>query len=243
MLRARSRAITNQKHHIVVGMMLARSASQNRSSLAINAVRLLPPDCPIPASIVPFDLDAFHALLDRPAQDVFARRFGEKDMAIVPLQADADLPAPAVDVSASDNIRLFAALAREAIFRHLVALPDSYRVVSRRPPIVESAKLENILPTSLGLPLWLKKRAVLVFETRTIKHPGEEPYVVLTCAKRLRTVIDADCRQLHEIGVPLLGSDVSAWKGNPDPKVASRLRFAGRVTALRDGVLISHRPR
>ena len=211
--------------------MSNRFAPRQRPVLALNAIRLLVPEQPIPAALVPFEPTQLHAFLDRPAQDVFAIRHGETGMAVVPLTPGAQLPGPVKDLPASDNMRLFATLAREAVFRRLLTLAGNYRVVNRRPPVVETAKQENVIPASLGLPPWLKKRVVLRFETRTIKHPGEEPYVVLTCANRLRTVIEADCGQLHEIGIPLLGNYVSTWRDDPDPKVARRLRFAGRVVA------------
>lgn len=203
----------------------------------MNAIRLALPDRPIPAAIVPFERSQLHALRDRAQADVFATRYGDEQMAIVPLVTGADLPAPVKDLAPADNLRLFATLAREAVFRHLVNLPGNYRVVKRRPTEVETAKQENVIPKSLGLPAWLKKRVVLRFETRIIKHPGDDPYVVLTCANRLRTVIDADCATLHDIGIPLVGNDVSAWVGDPDPKVARRLRYAGRVMANDGGAL------
>jgi hypothetical protein len=205
--------------------------------LALNAIRLSHPETPLPAALVPFERTQFHAYLDRPAQDVFATRHGETDMAIVPLKGAAELPGPLSKLPVAENIRLFATLARESVFRHLLTLPSSYRVVSRRPPIVESAKQDNVIPPSIGLPAWLKKRTALVFETRIVKHPSEAPYVVLTCSNRLRNVIEADCGQLHSIGVPLVGNYVSAWTDDPDPKVAKRLRLAGRVIA-NDGAVL-----
>lgn len=217
--------------------MSNRVAAQPRPMLALNAIRLIQPEEPIPAVVIPFDLKRLHALLDHPAQDVFATRHGETDMAIVPLKPDAELPGRLEHLLPSDNMRLLSTLAREAVFRHLLTIPGNYRVVSRRPPIVESARQENVIPSAVGLPPWLKKRSVLVFQTRIIKHPGEDPYVVLTCGNRLRTVIEADCGQLHEIGVPLLGNYVSTWTDDPDPKVAKRLRLAGQVIANDGGVL------
>ena len=205
--------------------------------LALNAIRLVHPEKPIPAAVVPFELTQFHAFLDRPAQDVFVTRNGETGMAVVPLTPNANLPGQLEELPATDNMRLLSTLTREAVFRHLLTIPGNYRVVSRRPPIVETAKQENVIPHSIGLPSWLKKRAVLVFETRIIKHPGEDPYVVLTCGNRLRTVIEADCGQLHDIGVPLLGNYVSTWTDDPDPKVAKRLRLAGQVIANNGTVL------
>lgn len=199
--------------------------------LALNGFRLARPGQPIPAAVVPFNREQLHNLLDRPAQDVFATRYGENDMVVVPLKPGAELPGHRMELPAADNMRLLATLTREAVFRRLLTLPSAYRVVSRRPPIVETAKQENVIPPSIGLPPWLKKRVVLRFETRIIKHPGEEPYVVLTCGNRLRTVIEVDCGQLHEIGMPLIGNYVSTWTDNPDPKVARRLRLAGRVVA------------
>jgi hypothetical protein len=205
--------------------------------LALNAIRLVRPETPIPAALVPFEITQFHAYLDRPAQDVFATRHGETGMAVVPIKHGAELPGPLERLPIADNIRLFAALAREAVFRHLLALSGNYRVVSRRPPIVETARQENVIPSSVRLPSWLKKRAVLEFQTRIVKHPGEEPYVVLTCGKRLRTVIEADCGQLHDIGVALVGNYVSTWVDDPDPKVARQLRYAGRVIATEGATL------
>jgi len=87
-------------------------------------------------------------------------------MVIVPLKPNADLSGPTIELKAGDNIRILATLAREAVFRHLLTVPGNYRVVSRRPPTVETAKYENIIPASAGLPDWLKKRAALIFQTR-----------------------------------------------------------------------------
>lgn len=218
--------------------MSNRSAAQPRPKLALNAIRLAHPEQPIPAAVVPFEPTQLHALLDRPAQDVFATRYGDTGMAVVLLKSGVELPGPLEYLPAADNMRLLATLAREAVFRFLVSLSGNYRVVSRRPPIVEAAKQENIIPESIGLPAWLKKRVVLRFETRIVRHPGEDPYVVLTCGDRLRTVIEADCGHLHEIGIPLLGDYVSMWMPDPDPKVAKRLRLAGRVVA-NDGKVLT----
>jgi hypothetical protein len=217
--------------------MSSRFAGRTRPELALNAIRLALPEQTIPAAVIPFERSAFHAFLDRPKADVFAIRQGDTEMAVVPLVPDAELPAKAIPLATAGNLRLVTTLAREAVFRHLLHLPGNYRIVRRRPPEVETAKQENIIPGSLGLPGWLKKRVVLRFETRIIKHPGEEPYVILTCANRLRTVIGADCRELHDLGVPLIGNDVSVWVGDPDPKVAPHLRYAGRVVSNDGNVL------
>ena len=217
--------------------MSNRFAARQRPVLALNAIRLARPEKGIPAAVIPFEPTQLHSFLDRPGHDVFATRYGDESMAVVPLAASAELPGPVEELSIADNMRLFATLAREAVFRHLIALPGNYRVVNRRPPIVETAKQENVIPASAGLPPWLKKRVVLRFETRIIRHPGEEPYVVLTCGNRLRTVIEADCGQLHATGIPLLGNYVSTLTDNPDPKVAGRLRLAGRVIANDGSVL------
>jgi hypothetical protein len=111
-----------------------RLSPQRRSSIALNAIRLVCPEEPIPAAIAPFELSRFHDLLDRPDHNVFVTRYGDSDMAIVPLKPDADLSSPTVSLPASANIRLFATLAREAVFRHLLSIPGNYRVVNRRPP-------------------------------------------------------------------------------------------------------------
>lgn len=209
--------------------MPSRFATGVRPELALNAIRLALPTEPIPAAVIPFERTQLHGYLDRPKADVFSIRHGETEMAVIPLVTGANLPGPVEYLDPGENIRLFATLAREAVFRHLVSLSGNYRVVRRRPPEVETAKQENVIPEGLGLPPWLKKRVVLRFETRILKHPGEDPYVVLTCANRLRTVIDADCAELNKIGIPLVGEDVATWRDDPDPKVARHLRYAGRV--------------
>jgi hypothetical protein len=208
--------------------MSSRFVQRSRPELALNAIRLVLPTKPIPAAVIPFERSQLHAFLDRPKADVFALRQGD-DLAVVPLTPDAKLPSDIKQIPATENLGLFATLAREAVFRHLFNLPGNYRVVKRKPPEVETAKQENIIPEDLGLPTWLKKRVVLRFETRIVRHPGEHPYVVLTCANRLRTVIEANCSQLHDIGIPMLGNDVSIWTDDRDPKIARHLRYAGRV--------------
>jgi hypothetical protein len=203
--------------------MSRRFAARETPVLALNAIRLIPPAKPIPATLVEFDAERLHAFLDRPGQDVFATRYREDGLAIIPLTEGAVLPGPLLDLPVGENMRLFAALAREAIFRRLLDLSGNYRVVNRRPPIVESAKQENVIPASAGLPPWLKKRIVLAFETRIITHPGEDPYVVLTCDQRICTVIEADCGILHQFGVPLVGNYVSNLVENPDPGLRDAL--------------------
>ncbi len=216
--------------------MTFNPGERTRPVLALNAVRLLTPRDPLPACIVPFDRGALHAFLDRGEQDVFAIRYRGSDMAVVPLRPDAALPGDRSLLPAAEHLELVAALAREAVFRLLISLGDErYRIVGRRPPTVEAGKFANILPRDLGLPDWMRKRVEFAFETRVLRPRGAAPYVVLTCSKRLRTVIDASCRELHELGVPLLGSAVTSYVGNPDPKVAGRLGYAGRIIAVEGG--------
>ena len=207
-------------------------------SLVLNAVRLLFPEKPIRAVVQAFNLEDFHAYRDRPTQDLFVTRFGQDQMVLVPLTATADLPGMTKDFSLSDNPRVFSALAREALFRQLKSMPDGYRVVERRVPTVESAKQQNVIPADLGLPTWLGKRLTLRFETRTLQLPDSKQMVVLTCASRLRTVIGANCQELHRIGISLLGLYVSTWQEHPDPSLATRLRLAGRVTATEGDTLV-----
>lgn len=218
--------------------MATRTGQNRRSSIALNAIQLVCPEEPILASVIPFDLNKFHEFLDRPDDDLFVTRYGDSDMALIALKENTILPGNAIPLDASANIRLFSTLAREAVFRYLRAIPGNYRVVGRRPPMVETAKRENIIPSKAGLPSWLKKREVLTFQTRIIKHPDSDPYVILTCDNRLRTVIEVDCGELHKIGVPLIGNDVSVWKDSPDPKISKRLRYAGRVTANDGSTLV-----
>lgn len=207
-----------------------------RPILALNAVRVITPPGALPACLVPYDRGALHAYLDRDEQDVFAIRHGGTRMAIVPLRQDAALPDARMSLPASEHLGLVAALAREAVFRLLVSLADGgYRVTRRRPPTVETSRFSNVLPKEVGLPAWLKKQVVLEFDTRVLHPRNAAPYVVLTCSKRLRTVIDASCLELHELGVPLLGMAVTTRVDNPDPKVSSRLGYAGRVIGVSKG--------
>ena len=108
--------------------MATRLSPQRRSSIALNAIRLVCPEEPIPAVIAPFELSRFHDLLDRPDHNVFVTRYGDLDGDRV-LKPDADLASPTVPLPASDDIRLFATLAREAVFRYLLSIPGNYRVV------------------------------------------------------------------------------------------------------------------
>lgn len=216
--------------------MAFNQEERTRPVLALNAVRLITPRDPLPACILPYDRGALHAYLDREEQDVFAIRHRGSGMAVVPLRSEADLPGDRFALPAAEHLELVSALAREAVFRLLISLGDErYRVVGRRPPTVEAAKLGNVLPRDLGLPEWMRKRVEFAFETRVLRPRGGAPYVVLTCSKRLRTVIDASCRELHELGIPLLGTAVTSQVDNPDPKVASRLGYAGRIVGVNGG--------
>lgn len=201
-------------------------------SVALNAIALVTPLEPLPVVIVPYDRNEMHALLDRDPQDVYATRLDEQRMAIVPLMADAQLPGPLELIDAETHIRLFSSLAREAVFRHLKAIPGGYRVTRRRPPTVESIKQKNIVPEAAGLPDWMQKRRTLVFETRTLSANERPNYVVLTCAERFRPVIDRNCAELAATNVTLLGRYVSYWVPSQDQQLADQLRLAGRVRGI-----------
>lgn len=185
--------------------------------------------------MVPYDRIVLHELLDRAPADVHAIRRGD-EIVVVPLTPDAPLPAGRQSFPASEDPHLVAALAREAVLRELTARAEKgYRITKRRPLVVEAGRpeTENVLPASLGLPDWLKKRMVLEFDTRVLIRRGV-PSVVLTCSNRLRTIIDAPVRQLRDLGVPLLGATVSTVRETPDPKVSDLLRYAGRILAVDD---------
>ncbi|MFD1303682.1 hypothetical protein [Methylobacterium marchantiae] len=159
-------------------------------------------------------------------------------MVVVPLVSGAVLPGERQGLPAHENLSLVSALARETVFRLLAGMGEQgYRVTRRRPPTVEAAKHANVIPPGLGLPDWLKKRVVLEFQTRVLHPRNAAPYVVLTCSKRLRTTIAATCADLQDLGVPLLGSAVTTYADDPDPKVSGRLRYAGRIVAVDPGVL------
>lgn len=205
----------------------------------MNAVRITIPTGGIPAAKVPYDRDTLHGFLDRDPQDVHAHRMGD-ELAVVPLASQADLPAPRQDLKAADHPGLVAALAREAIMREVMTRADKgYRVIRRRPLTVETGRPgnENVLPESLGLPAWLKKRLVLEFDVRALTLRGKTQ-VVLTCSHRLRTFIDVSVAELRDLGVPLVGKAVSTVRETADPKVVDRLGYAGRILAVDDdGVL------
>jgi hypothetical protein len=217
--------------------MVYRNHPDPLPSLALNAVRLVTPDTPIPAVLLPYDRDNLHRLLDREAQDVFATRIDENRMAVVPLVASANLPDKTVALKASENMRLFSTLVRESIFRHLKAIKGDYRVTGRRPPTVEAEKQKNIIPASASLPDWLQKRRTLTFQTRILAQQGNPAHVVLTCVQRFRPVIDRRCSELTKDGVSLVGQYVSTWVSSVDPQLADRLQLAGRVTMNCDGRL------
>ncbi len=179
---------------------------RRRPDLALNAIRLVVPEVPLPAVVLAYDRDVLHGFLDRPEQDVFAVRYGE-GMVVVPLSPTASMPGERQALRAGENLRLVATLAGEAVFRQLLQRTEQgYRVTRRRPPTVVAVKPDNVIPEGLGLPDWLKRRLVLEFETRVLEPRNGQPYVVLTCSKRLRTFIGLDCGQLRELGVPLLGA-------------------------------------
>lgn len=139
--------------------MAYRTGARRDPCLALNAVRVAIPAGDIPAAPVPYDREALHAFLDRASHDVHAHRMGD-EMAVVPLKPEAVLPAPRQALKAAEHPHLVAALAREAVMREVMT--RSYRVIRRRPLIVEAGRpgSENVLPEGLGLPDWLKKRLV-----------------------------------------------------------------------------------
>jgi hypothetical protein len=205
----------------------------------LNAVRVAIPAGDIPAALVPYDREVLHTFLDRASHDVHAHRMGDK-MAVIPLKPEAVLPAPRQALKAAEHPHLVAALAREAVMREVTMRSErGYRVIRRRPLIVEAGRpgSENVLPEGLGLPAWLKKRLVLEFDVRPLIR-RDAVQVVLTCSHRLRTFIDASVAGLRDLGVPLVGKAVSTVRENADPKVASRLGYAGRIIAIDDSTLI-----
>jgi hypothetical protein len=213
-------------------IMAFRNHPDPLPSVALNAIALVTPPEPLPVVIVPYERDQLHAFLDRNPHDVYATRLDERRMAVVPLTEDAQLPGPLQFIEAQTQIRLFSSLAREAVFRHLKAIPGDYRITRRRPPTVESVKQKNIVPDAAGLPDWMQKRRTLVFETRTLSSNERPDYVALTCAERFRPVIDRNCADLSANNVTLLGRYVSTWAPSQDQQLADQLQLAGRVRGI-----------
>ncbi len=216
-------------------LMPNRPRPASGSGLWLNAVHLPFPDQAIPAAMLPFDLTRFHELLDRAEQDLLPVRQADDTMAVVPIMDGATLPVAATELAAPSHAQLFATLAREAIFRSLRASADRtgvHRLISRRPPEVESAKDSKIVPPGAGLPPWLTKRVVVTFETRVVRLPKLGTAVVLSCSERLRTIIGSDCGELIRCGVKLAGRYVSQLATAKDPMLDGSLKLSGRVIGL-----------
>lgn len=215
--------------------MPIRDRTREGGPLWLNAVEVLFPSQAIPAAVARFEVNEFHRILDQDGGELVPVRLPDGRLAIVPLVERARLPGAEIEFIPRDNLRLFAALVREAVFRHLRHIADErgiYRILSRRPPAVETQKDFGLVDTSLGLPPWLTKRVVMTFDTRTVHLSGSGARLVLTCSQRLRTVIGATCAELLSLGFRLQGCYVSCGSEPPDPALDDRLTLAGRVVRI-----------
>ncbi|AXF06545.1 hypothetical protein CUJ91_00540 [Paraburkholderia graminis] len=211
------------------------------TKLVFNAARIRPAEgSRLSVGVQPYDKETLARLRRECSGQYFFRRGGVDGNSILSVALDSGLPSLGDQIDEFDLSKahgLVAPLALESLLRTFLRLGRTIlrathplRVLSQRPG--------NLLPNDSGLPVWLQRRIVLDFDTRTLWALGTKPQTVIVCSTRTRNIIDADCRVLLEHDIPLVGRYVARKHANDDPRLVESVRLVGRVARVDGGNLI-----
>jgi hypothetical protein len=210
------------------------------SKLILNVVLVESlPDAKVTVGAQPYDKDTLNSLRQAHRGGFLVKRGGEDGNSILTIARKPDLSplgATTSQQTLSDAPWLLGPLTIEALSDFFIQLRRP--ILKRRPLRVVSQRPENLFPADAGLPRWLQRRVVLDFETRTVNSGNRSVSVILACAVRTRNAIDANCADIIQSGIPLIGRYVATRHETDDPRIQSFTRLAGRVIEVRGSRLI-----
>jgi len=181
----------------------------------------------------PFDQDLLQDLRRRHGRDYLFKRGGAEGDEIwcVPLTPGLQPIGETVEWADPEKLPgLVSSLALEALLRLFAGLQRD--VIGWRPLRVLSQQPLNLIPETSGLPPWLQRRVVLSFDTRRIRPAGRDPELMLFCGVRTATRIDANCKTLVDLGIPIVGRYVTIVGERLDDRLRAPRRLVGRVVRV-----------
>lgn len=143
-------------------------------------------------------------------------------------------------VRLKNDLGLTAALIRNALINHLVALPRKlldYRPVTFLADETRENLLLQALPSGTPCPLWLSLCPLYEADVRVFRFDRREPFVGIALNAFTKKLVSRSCRDLLRDGFPLTGQYVGRMAASADPRVQPKLRLSGRVERVDGGTL------
>lgn len=181
----------------------------------------------------PFDPERFAVLRSEFRSSHVFRRDGEALLDIPVVDGVKPLGNVIQDVDLAKERKLWPALMRATLVRLFAGQRDIYSDY----PVTVIGSAKRGLIQHEALPLWMQRRSSLQFETRSIFSGRDAVTTGLIVETRTRNFILADCAQLLDAGIPLVGKWVQIERPAQDERLMRRRKLVGRVSSTSGDVL------
>lgn len=131
-----------------------------------------------------------------------------------------------------ENKKLVAALAQEALLSWFF----SKKLLSRSFDPIEVIGKENFLEDFSDIGHILGVRTRVTATTRQLQFDERSSFVGITWDVSTQRTVEVDCAQLLDLGLDLVGLYVESTDPTTDPRLSPRVRVAGRVEEVRNGI-------
>lgn len=141
----------------------------------------------------------------------------------------------------SENLKLCAVLAREAILNHLHEIS---RPVYTYHPIrfLATGEKHNLVAASAPFghetPDWLAVRPLYLADIRIFEFDARTPVLGVAIDVRTRRLVEATCDRLRDLGLALEGAYVGKRLPHDDERLESMFRLLGRVERVSEDSLL-----
>jgi hypothetical protein len=166
----------------------------------------------------------------------FVQRYRGTRIIVVPTVTNAlPLGGTAAEFRLHSDLGFCAALLRNALLSRLhgmgrcILWSDPVEFVSQG---TADDLLSAALPSPLTRPAWLEVRPKYEISVRRVEFAKQPEFVGLALNVRSHRLIRCPCSDLLAAGVRLVGQYVGRMEPDRDPRVAPKLRLAGRVRAV-----------
>ncbi|MDD3183518.1 MAG: hypothetical protein PHD48_12060 [Alphaproteobacteria bacterium] len=197
------------------------------------------PEAKVSVGIQPYDKTTLDSLRQTHQRNYLIKRGGEDGNSILAIARKLGLATLGIttdEQTLSQAPWLLAPLAMDALADFFVQLHRP--ILKWRPLRVVSQRPINLFPQDAGLPPWLQRRVVLDFETRIIQADNRSKSVILACGVRTSNAIDANCVEIMQVGIPIIGRYVATRRNADGLGIRPSLKLAGRIVELRGSQLI-----
>ncbi|MDR6467567.1 hypothetical protein J2777_001260 [Paraburkholderia graminis] len=135
-------------------------------------------------------------------------------------------------IELAKNLKLVASLTQDAM---LSWLAKKGLLSEKFDPLIVVGK-DNFLESHSELSGFLSIRNRVSISVRQFQFDRKKPFVGISWDTSTERSIDADCAQLHDAGIDLLGLYVQTTTPGRDPRLQPVLRVVGRIATIEDGV-------